>query len=580
MNSEMDFVEVASSPLCSLPHGQRLLTTSALPSPRIKTLLKNNYSPDEFEMSECRRVVKDSATDLATLDREIDMARAHLEHLLLDKETMIDLKKLHQRPILSPRRLDVDILAEIFHAACTTDSSSLSEDEPVHSLDVRLPQWKLGHVCRKWRSVIVERMPTLWTNVTIRISDNDPQRNYLLLDRLLRRSGEHGLHVRLHLHQIHESFPRLQHMLVRLFTSSDRWESFHLEAWSQALGNPSMNWEVLQGNLNQLKKFTACFYGLVSVQGIHDDLITSITTAPGLQILCSSGYNEQDLLLANSANISNSLRMYCWRYCTAPSDGSVKRFRHPNLIQLMERFSYLEECEVDTIFQVDAPAFGHVVMPQLQTLALHGKVLRDDEAAFAERQESETERLLSVLELPSLTKFAITGQIFCMTVIENLISRSRCSLTSLTIPFLDCDSTCRVLSQTPSLQCLTISSENGPDDKFLGRLKAQADSGNTICPGLTRLTLEFTQPMIAEVLILFEWHDLADMLRSRRPIPTGKKEEEENVLPAQIQSLVLRTVSRQGVVDNAGYFSTTLELQSLIHNGLEVGFELYVPDAR
>ena len=539
-------------------HAPRRVEVSAIPLPRIGALLQNNNSADEFETMECQRVVQQGHADLADLDSEIDQARTHLQHLLDEKQALQIQVLAHEGILHSTRRLNGDVLGKIFRAACLADP--LLENSRSDSLDTHRTQWKLAQVCRRWRTMMLEEMPTVWQTLTVNLTGERYRLNYIL-DRFLRRSAKHELRVSLHLPKDYVESSDLPLMLFQLFMTCDRWKYFHLEAWDKELISTSIRWDILKGNLPKLQTFSTCFLSdRTNAPTIHPDLIASIASAPSVNTLFSHG-----LTLSRSAifdqNITNSVRRYMWS-CAVNKQGTFVQYKHSRgLTAMLSRFKNLEECETDAVFGSRSHAVN-MLFAKLHSLTFHGIVRAEDHGEFILANESEIEHLLPMFQCPNLKTLVITGWLKSTRSMADLITRSSCMLTSLTIPYVDSESTCCVLSQTPWLQKLTIDSDSGPNREFFDRL--DVGGRNKLCPVLSQLTLEFSQH-VEELLRRFDWGSLASMVQSRR------EEHEGSLL---IQTLELKAATSEGIPWD---FSKTLELQGLIQDGFEVVSTLYVP---
>ena len=515
---------------CTLPHEQRRLF---IPVPRLAALQQDNNPPDTFELSECRRVVKDGREDLRGLEREIEAARLHLQHLIDEKGVLQSQIDAHQQILSSPRRLHMDVLMVIFEAASLGKKS-------YHSLDVRRAQWSIGQVCQQWRRIITRHMPSLWTDIEIRLSPEEPARNYLL-DRLLRRSADQELRVSLHLSQPFGVTVSPANMLTQLFVTSDRWRHFHLDAWSVALGAP-LGWSIIAGNLPKLQTITFSSHDEQQVQTIsfHRELVAAITSAPLLQTIEVQGSDHvaQSLFEATqSSGLHEKVQRYTWKYDTIENK-KIKRHTCSTHPATLLRLQSLVECELDAVFHDSGPVDVVASIPTLQILTIHGKMRKSSRNYFMTARESGPERLLPRLNFPCLKKLVITGDLWDMRALDDFITRSQCTLTTLSIPYIGCDNTCRVLAQTAHLKHFTLSSKNGPEPIFLERFRADVDEAR-LCPLLSHLVLQFSQPDVDRLVTSFAWEGLANVARTRRnDLAFGAQHENQD----KLKTLELSTV--------------------------------------
>ncbi|KAJ3719167.1 hypothetical protein C8R42DRAFT_584462, partial [Lentinula raphanica] len=137
-------------------------------SSRIDHLLHSNEYPTEKEELAFRSFIADGRSFLSRLDTRIATVKALLLELEATRENLTPVISTYTQPLNPVRRLPTEILNLIFTYATEHDKP---EEEyflsASHSLDLRLPQWIHGRVCRHWRHLIVNEWPLFWTRIKL-----------------------------------------------------------------------------------------------------------------------------------------------------------------------------------------------------------------------------------------------------------------------------------------------------------------------------------------------------------------------------------------------------------------------------
>lgn len=155
----------------------------------------------------------------------------------------------------------------------------------------------------------------------------------------------------------------------------------------------------------------------------------------------------------------------------------------------------LRICEIDAVFRTEQVINRTIHLVHLRSLILHSVFLDQlDSLASQIAVSGETERLLTMFNVPSLTSLTITGKLWDTRPLIDCLHRSSCSLQSLAIPFVDSDSIYAVLRCTPNLQHLKVTFPWMIDFKFLSKV-LKIDVSSTahmgVCFTLENLTVEY-----------------------------------------------------------------------------------------
>lgn len=413
------------------------------PAPDILDTFTTNKDLSETQLEYCRHILDDGGKDANDIANEIRASRAHLERLEEELGAFQQALDPYRRIVHSPRRLNNDVLMEIFAFACQTPDSS---EFVQHSLDVNQPNWRLGQVCRTWRDLMTEEMPFLWTNVTLFVDSQHAGRSHLLAQ-VLQRSRDRLLDVSLFFGSVWANSAYLP-LLRRFSTTSNRWKSLHIEGWVHSV--QSWNVRPLIDNLANLQSFDQ---KLTSLSPISDSwAMEPFNTAPKLTKLRTVGWTSH-------GNINwSQITSFTWSHKTA----GKQTVTYDNLPEILRACPNLKECIVDCVYNPNAtpaPLVKPVDLPDLELLDLQTIIYPNALPLYSQNPTSitELERLLSILSCPSLSSLIIRGTMRNEKALANFIERSQCTISTLQIPPLDIESTRHVLSLTPSLTCLRVS---------------------------------------------------------------------------------------------------------------------------
>jgi hypothetical protein len=536
---------------CPLSHGIRRFSWSTLPSPRIASLLRNNNCPDDAEFFECRRVVAEGKDDLAGLDDEIAQATAHLHHLKEERLVAREMISAHEFVLQSPRRLNVDILSEIFRIACDTDQPL--EEEHAHSLDVRRAQWRLGQVSSTWRHVVTTNIPSIWTDVKLCITADLAHAPNYLMDQALRRTA--GLKLRVQLHFLHEEElgTFACSLLGQLFPTCDRWYAFCLHTEGpKVLQNASIPWTILKRNLPALHLFSYQLNCSGSTP-IHEDLLSAIGSATSIRTVIASGWLSKRVLPVSPVNVQN-LIWYSWN----PS-----RMLHYNggaSESMLCELGNLETCRVDAVYKTkpSKAEIRPICLRSLHSLHLNSLIRAKHLEESKEAISGEVERLLNIFKFPSLTSLTITGKLWSTKPLTDFLVRSGCALENLKMPFIDDDSTHSVLHHTPYLRKFTLEFPEQVEFNLILKTKIKTEESQemyAVCSSLERLIFEYSPTSFSEMRAS-EATELAEMIKNRQARIKGR-DGRLIALPFRIE-------------DAAREIMTSEDLQSQMRTGFEL----------
>ncbi|KAF5340894.1 hypothetical protein D9758_012192 [Tetrapyrgos nigripes] len=175
-------------------------------------------------------------SSLAQVDTEIQIHKAHLNHLMRERdEVLSDLDA--QRAMLSPlSRLPLEILSTIF-INCLPEEEYLNP----HPKDAPL---LLLQVSRGWRDLALS-MSSLWSSISVRAGEDRCCPRKKLIETWLQRSGSRPLHFEIVENIAYdstrelgvESFTTSADVLALFLPDFDRWKSVSLEYKDWRLGD-------------------------------------------------------------------------------------------------------------------------------------------------------------------------------------------------------------------------------------------------------------------------------------------------------------------------------------------------------
>jgi len=464
---------------CDLPHNdfRRVDVRSALSAKSFSVLAKSNNEPSDEELAECRRIVLEGKQDAIDLAGEIARARAHLEHLETELKDLQHAIHAHQEIIESPRRVNKDTLTEIFRLTCQSDTDDTTL-ESHHSLDVRQPLWCIGQVCSAWRVLITEEMPFLWTDVTLLVSDKYAKRRFIL-DHFLRRSRGRPLDVSLVFDEKYSAASDCNQILHLFEMSCDRWRSLHLEGWYDSLNEWDKN--VLEGNMPLLDCFSHEIHSNANISLSHWKSFLYPIRLTKVEMIGWCSLMQDHIAWENITSLT-------WRH--KRKYGSTHLF-YTDFPYLMQRCTNLQQCTVDCAAdpRLDYTAsYAGVSLQHLRDLTLHTVVHDSDRELFLER-DSETDRVLRILQLPSLSSLRITGIMYKVASVAEFIRRSRCQLQTLEMTTVSHKSLHSILAVVPNLSRLRVTDDTTDMSNALLSLLEMVTSG--VCLSLRMLEVAF-----------------------------------------------------------------------------------------
>ena len=532
---------------CTLPHPERRIDIRELVTVGGRHLTNSNDHPSDLEVDECRRRVAEGNRDTGDLGDDILMAQAHLEHLKQELQELRGAIELHKAILASPRRLDTDVLMVIFRFVCQSnwDTDSHSRD----SLDVDRPAWRLGQVCHRWRDIITEDMPDLWTDITLAVGPTNIKRRFVL-EQLLRRSKGRLLDISLLFQESYRSRSHPNPLLQGLEVSCDRWRSLHIEGWAKLL----KVWDAsyLENNLPNLTVFSH------RIHSEENPVISHLLfprLCPRLTTLHMIGWPTLDSGIA-----WENLKRMTWSHETFTN----VHLRLPEAA-LLRRCLNLESCTLDCVYVQDPPQAEHVSMRRLQDLTLHSIIHIEDLVVSRRTSMTEVERLLGILHLPALRSLAITGPMYATRSLVECLQQSQCRLVALSMPAtnLDLESMERVLLLTPSLERLCILDQKIAGTSSLSVVKKIVDVATASCTQLHTIQINLSRSEASgveheetedDVVLVEEIAELLDRWRGS----------------SMIQSLIIRLFSTTEAFKVDLAFKRNSHMEAIVAGGFRV----------
>jgi hypothetical protein len=462
---------------------------------------------------QCRTVVEDGEKDVAIIESDIETTRAHLKHLTAAREELQKNINLHGSILRSPRKLNQDVLSEIFSLSCRMDAPVDTQGQ--HSLDVHRVQWRLGQTCSSWREIANHKMPTLWTSLKILLKITGSSfRAVYLLEQHLRRSRGQELDVCIYLSSDYDPLSQWHQVIAHLFVSCDRWRSLHIGLCRNAFESRAMGWGILSNNLPKLRRLSRYLHGDNIARDYNPDgaLWQAFKTAP-LHSLTLTG-----LVFPRDARFS-SINIYNYHYADVV---------YPIMPFDLRAMTCLEHCRIDAVVgrHTETTVPGEEIiycLPKLHTFEVHSIIPSKFVNTSNTAQRSEAENTLDRLNIPSLKSLTLSGTMYSEKSIVNMIQRSKCSLDKLSFSAdLRSSNYCQILELTPGLQSLSLpyplssDSDSASLHDLLARLTLE--NGRGLCPALQHLTMQiFGQETTVETIqAIFDSEPaLSDMLESR-----------------------------------------------------------------
>lgn len=433
--------------------------------------------------------IADADSELERLQDEITLAMARVRQLKNQRRPIQSYIKLREAIFAPIRQLPTEILLEIFLIASPSVSITATAGFP----------WKLGHVCGRWRDVVLSS-PILWSCIDVgfpdkQISNRMGVQACNVLKLCLARSGQHPLSIHLWTHKRNVNISR--EIVNIALQVRNRWKNLRYisEHWDQidssdALLPPTLNLPMLQ----RLEFKPPRHFSLSIV-------------SPSLESL--------DL---SSSNLSVRTLTQAWPRITHltlshspidPDDFASTLLQLPELLELNILGFYRSNSpsipvHLDRLLilktDLENPIIGNLTTPNLRTLLVRGE--------FSTAASSES--------LPG-------GQI-----IANLLQRSHCSIIRLILwPWhLSIRDFLGIVGVTPNVEHLDLLIIQRK--AFWEHLMYKEDL--TLLPRLRTLNLDMVS--------LSECRDLVGVVKSRAAPPSSL--EGHGSSPGRLRNLSLR----------------------------------------
>ncbi|KAH7870508.1 uncharacterized protein C8R40DRAFT_640967 [Lentinula edodes] len=216
---------------------------------RITQLLRTNEPPTEEEEEIFRFFVKSGRSYLRDLDIRIALMKGSLHEMEKMKGKLGPEVSRYKYSLGAMRRMPLDVLEVIFRfgAGYFTNPEDFFSST-THCLDIKSPPWIYARVCRRWKDIVVYKIPSLWTRVKFdlgKIRDSPSRRIPMALSLLsiyLSRSSALPLIVYIDMFSAPAS-PDLVGFALRLVAAhSRRWQSLFL------VGGQGIDTKILSGD--------------------------------------------------------------------------------------------------------------------------------------------------------------------------------------------------------------------------------------------------------------------------------------------------------------------------------------------
>ncbi|KAK0466626.1 hypothetical protein IW261DRAFT_1373321, partial [Armillaria novae-zelandiae] len=263
----------------------------APPDARTIELLKTNAPPTPIEMKSLEATLLETPDRIAELDSIIDSTTSLLRYLTKDRNQAIE-NHANAKKILSPsRRLPPEVLTETF-IRC---SPLYGGERP--PLDPRALPWTLSHVCKKWRTVVINT-PELWSSIFVNfrsdkfLNGRRAHEAAFMLGTILDRARPNDLDVIIGLTGDVSTHPAC----AVLLSSVRRWKSLYVTGQSCDLGFLSP----CRGFLDRLEA------AAVAVSGrLRSEAVDTFAVAPRLRYFVKT-WDAPFLLPANLVDFEDS----------------------------------------------------------------------------------------------------------------------------------------------------------------------------------------------------------------------------------------------------------------------------------
>lgn len=371
--------------------------------------------------------------------------------------------------------LNDDALIEVFSNCVVLDSL---EDLIQNScLDTRRSPWILGHICRRWRRLVLSS-PLLWTSVNLHLDHPhcNGRRMHFLLNLYLSRSASCSLDVKLRSETYFQSRPSY---LNPLLSASSRWLTLtmNIPISSYRL------FSVLTGFLDSLKVLHIRHPYRDKVQIIRD--LGNLTDGIRIFKFC------QNLKRLSIQDIPYPRDIFCLPWAKLEHFSSHSSL---NVISNLETFrtlqgvqSKLTSCLLECRLVAKSHRAQQLTLPVLKSMTLLSVDDSSDVEAAKGTSKTEAAQIISWLTLPALEhlqlrhRFRKEYEAGLLFELIELIQRSRCVIRGLH------------LGSSPSIS----------DEGFVSILNVIPPSFQKLCvlsPGYTEETSRFP-PQVREELL-------------------------------------------------------------------------------
>ncbi|KAK0230400.1 hypothetical protein IW262DRAFT_400043 [Armillaria fumosa] len=401
--------------------------------PFLPTLLRNNEPPTGSMIGSLRSSALRVSATIDEIQAEILRTNDFLK-TLQDKRRHLQLIEEDYKAVLSPvRRVPSEVLAEIFYACSRNAKSKWG----YNVFDVKAGPWVLSRVCRSWRKVSCSLFPSSWANFLVPVRQELRKDPISLLKAALSHCGNRKLEFifygpRWDSRDVDLEVRRTSKSLFQILLSlSHRWKSVDLDITQE-----------LFRLLSSVRGKVSCLETCVISTGPITESFNALEFAPSLKHLAFKGL--RDCLLPVPVLASNLVSF--------SDDRATDYFGHLHqmYLDIVRGSPSLDEIEVRHQSQAegDLPvATPRIIHPALSTLATReGSFMRSLELPMLEAVDIQE----NSHEVDDRSTFPDV-----LPALHDLIIRSRCSLTSLTIAdtVLD-DNIVSILSLSPELAFL------------------------------------------------------------------------------------------------------------------------------
>ena len=397
--------------------------SESIDHPHLLSLLRSGHVPEVKEKTAILTTIKDYSVQLDSLNAELSHLKTVINKLKI-RRSELDLGISYQSGLLSPiRRLPNELLGEIllYHSGGRVDVCSPQSDI-----------WNFEKVCKRWRDVSLSS--EIWSSIDVFLESMTPWKPGTpmamvtrLVELCLLRSRDRSLSVKFVEIGSPVKFKDIFDVLSRY---SNRWQELFLSLSMLPTESPTLDYGLTR--LNFLR-FSGAYKGATPL-----DTFKQAQQLQRLHLL-SVPKPLRSLLLPWS-QITDFKAVLC-QFRTGEFLDILKAM--PNVVRFISRWNKGIKRNNDTDF---TPIYLH----RLKTFEL-------------ETFPSETYTILQLLTFPLLTELTIVScnsnsfmyNLLADSVV-NVISRSSCRLTSLSLRSVDSACVARILQHTPSVKNLEL----------------------------------------------------------------------------------------------------------------------------